>query len=91
MFDMGWNKSKKENTYMITPKDFFTEHLIHQLKRNSNLWLDINNFIQTRCNCRVDVCDECSSCFALADTRKEVEDKINVDYYDGRLEYGFGR
>lgn len=91
MFDMGWNKSRKENRYMITPKDFFTPHLINQLKRNDNLWLDINNYIETRCNCRVDVCDECSSCFALANTRKEVEDKINVDYYDGRLEYGFGR
>ena len=93
VFDYGYKKSKKAEPkrYMVKPNDYFTPHLINQLKRDVKLWRDINLFIETRCNCRVEVCEDCNSCFALADTKKEVEDKINVDLYNGRLEYGYGR
>lgn len=93
IFDLGWNKSKKtENTkYIMKPNDYFTQYLINQLKRDTELWRDVVNFIKTRCNCRVNVCDECASCFGIARTKEEVEDKINMDYYNGGLVYGYNR
>ena len=93
IFDYGWKKSKKTEAtkYVVKPTDYFTPHLINQLKRDTRLWGDILNFIETRCNCKVTVCNDCNSCFWEAKTKKEVEDKINVDYYNGGFVYGYNR